>query len=136
MIPMEKRLEFEIINNQAKYEACIFGLEALRSMGAEEITVYGDSILVIRQASKEQEVREDKLRQYWDYLANVLLSFTQCNFIHLPREENQVADALAALAPIWKNGEQANIKSLILVRSRTSYYEEIQVMSVDTIEKP
>ena len=29
MIPMVKRLEFEVTNNQAEYEACIFGLEAL-----------------------------------------------------------------------------------------------------------
>ena len=60
MIPMEKRLEYEVTNNQAKYEACIFGLEALRSMGAEEVTVYGDLMLVIKQASKKWEVREDR----------------------------------------------------------------------------
>ena len=47
-IPMAKRLEFEVTNNQAEYEACIFGLEALRSAGAEEITVYGDSMLVVK----------------------------------------------------------------------------------------
>ena len=35
MIPMAKKLEFGVTNNQAKYEACIFGLESLRSMGAE-----------------------------------------------------------------------------------------------------
>ena len=29
MIPMAKRLEFEVTNNQSEYEACIFGLEAL-----------------------------------------------------------------------------------------------------------
>ena len=34
MIPMTKRLEFEVTNNQAEYEACIFGLEALRNAGA------------------------------------------------------------------------------------------------------
>ena len=28
-IPMAKRLEFEVTNNQAEYEACIFRLEAL-----------------------------------------------------------------------------------------------------------
>ena len=38
-IPIAKRLEFEVTNNQAEYEACIFGLEALRSVGAGEITV-------------------------------------------------------------------------------------------------
>ena len=29
MILMAKRLEFEVTNNQAEYEACIFGLEPL-----------------------------------------------------------------------------------------------------------
>lgn len=53
MIPMAKRLEFEATNNQAEYEACIYGLEALRSMGAEEITVYGDSMLVVKQISDQ-----------------------------------------------------------------------------------
>ena len=98
MIPMAKRLEFEVTNNQAEYEACIFGLEALHSVGAENVTVYGDSMLVVKQASKEWEVREDKLCLYWDYLATILLSFDQCKFIHLLREENHIADALATLA--------------------------------------
>ena len=64
MILMAKKLEFEVTNNQAEYEACIFGLEALRSVGTENVTVYGDSMLVVKQASKEREVREDKLRLY------------------------------------------------------------------------
>ena len=50
---MAKRLEFEVTNNQAEYEAYIFGLEALRSAGAGEITVYGDSMLVVKQISNE-----------------------------------------------------------------------------------
>ena len=29
MFPMAKKLEFEVTNNQAEYEACIFVLEAL-----------------------------------------------------------------------------------------------------------
>ena len=98
MIPMAKRQEFEVTNNQVEYEACIFGLEALCSVGAENVTVYGDSMLVVKQASKEWEVREDKLRLYWDYLATIMLSFDQCKFVHLLREENQIEDALATLA--------------------------------------
>ena len=53
MIPMKKRLEFEVINNQVKYDACVFGLEALCKVGAKDITVYGDSMLVVKQASKK-----------------------------------------------------------------------------------
>ena len=33
IIPMAKRLEFEVTNNQEKYEASIFGLEALHNAG-------------------------------------------------------------------------------------------------------
>ena len=34
MILMATRLEFEVTNNQAEYEACIFSLEALCNVGA------------------------------------------------------------------------------------------------------
>ena len=98
MIPMAKKLDFEVTNNQAEYEACVFGLEALRNVGAENVTVYGDSMLVIKQASKEWEVKEDRLSLYWDYLTTLSLCFEQCKFVHLLREENQVADTLATMA--------------------------------------
>ena len=114
---MEKRLEFEVTNNQAEYEACIFGLEALRSVGAKNVTVYRDSMLVVNHASKEWEVREDKLHLYWDYLATILLSFDQYKFIYLPREENQIADALATLASMWENSTGPGAKPLILAKS-------------------
>ena len=48
MIPMAKILEFKVTNNQAKYEACIFGLEALRNTSAREIIIYRDSMLIIK----------------------------------------------------------------------------------------
>ena len=107
IILMAKRLEFEVTNNQAEYEACIFGLEALRSVGIGEITVYGGSMLVVKQISNEWKIREDGLKPYWDYSATVLLSFTQSRFAHLPREKNQMADALATLASTWEIGKQA-----------------------------
>ena len=103
MIPMAKRLEFEVTNNQAEYGTYIFGLEALHSVRVKNVTVYGDSMLVVKQASKEWEVKEDRLRLYWDYLATISLFFDQCKFIHLPREENHIADALATLTSIWKS---------------------------------
>ena len=48
MIPMVKRLEFEVTNNQAEYEACIFELEALRNLGADKVMIYRDSMLVVK----------------------------------------------------------------------------------------
>ena len=130
MIPMAKKLDFEVTNNQAEYEACTFGLEALRNVGAENVTVYGDSMLVIKQASKEWEVKEDRLRLYWDYLATLSLCFGQCKFVHLQKEENPVADVLATLAFMWESSAQSEVKPLILARSRSPCYEEIRVMPV------
>ena len=48
MILMAKRLEFEVTNNQAEYEACIFRLEVLQNMGVDEVMIYEDSMLVVK----------------------------------------------------------------------------------------
>ena len=76
------------------------------------------------------------MKPYWDYSATVLLSFTQSRFVHLPREENQMADALATLASTWEIGKQVEMKPLILMRSQAPCYEEIRIMPVNPVKKP
>ena len=76
------------------------------------------------------------MRLYWDYLATILLSFNQCKFIHLPREENQIAEALATLASIWENSAGPGARPLILAKSRSPCYEEVRVMPVQATERP
>ena len=41
------RLEEERTNNQAEYEALLFGLEFLESMGIKHVETCGDSLLVV-----------------------------------------------------------------------------------------
>ena len=76
------------------------------------------------------------MKPYWDYSATVLLSFAQTRFVHLPREENQMADALATLASMWEIGKQEEMKPLILMRSRTPCYEKIRIMPINPAENP
>ena len=40
-------LDEESTNNQVKYEALLFGLEFLKSMGVKHVEAYGDSLLVV-----------------------------------------------------------------------------------------
>ena len=61
-IPIAKKLDFKITNNMAKYEACIYGMKAALVVGAKDVLVYGDSLLVISQANKEWEVKEERLK--------------------------------------------------------------------------
>jgi ribonuclease HI len=41
------RLDFYCTNNQAQYEALLFSLELLQSMGVKHMLAFGDSQLVV-----------------------------------------------------------------------------------------
>ena len=53
VVPIAKKLAFRVTNNEAEYEACAFGMEALTALGVTEVEIFGDSILVINQAIEE-----------------------------------------------------------------------------------
>ena len=69
-------------------------------------------------------------------MATISLSFDQCRFVHLLREENQIVDSLATLSSMWESNTRSDAKPLILARSRSPCYEEVRVMPVLIIEKP
>ena len=53
IVPIAKKLAFKVMNNEAEYEACILGMEALIALGITEVEIFGDSMLVINQATEE-----------------------------------------------------------------------------------
>ena len=46
------RLDYLCTNNEAEYEALLFGLEILKDAGVTHVEVYGDSLLVVQQVAK------------------------------------------------------------------------------------
>ena len=64
--------------------------------------MYGDSALVIHQLIGEWETRDPKLIPYKAYIKEMANSFDEISFHHVPREENQMADALATLASMFQ----------------------------------
>ena len=48
---LSNRLEEFCTNNQVEYEALLFGLEFLQSMGVKHVEAFGDSLLVVQQVS-------------------------------------------------------------------------------------
>src|SRR3954471_3075383 len=42
------RLEYNCTNNQAEYEALLFGLQYLADIGVKDIGAFGDSLLVVQ----------------------------------------------------------------------------------------
>lgn len=130
-LPMAKRLTFGVTNNMAEYEECVFGLETLIVLGARDVETYGDSMLVIQQMRGEWEVKEDRLRPYLLHLKRLARAIPNCKFQHLPREENQMADALATLAATWENPEKLVMRPLVLTTANTPSYEVERILEVE-----
>ncbi|KAK5803372.1 hypothetical protein PVK06_031017 [Gossypium arboreum] len=107
--PFTARLNFFCTNNIAKYEACIMGLRAAIERNIQTLEVYGYSALVICQIRGDWEVRDSKLVKYSDLVAGLIKEFKEITFNYFPREENQLADALATLASMFKANRETKI---------------------------
>lgn len=68
--------------------------------------VYGDSALVIYQLRGEWETRDPKLINYQNIVLGLLEEFDDITFNYIPRDENQIADALATLASMIKANKE------------------------------
>ncbi|KAA3473594.1 RNA-directed DNA polymerase (Reverse transcriptase), Ribonuclease H [Gossypium australe] len=100
--PFTCKLDFDCTNNMAEYEACIMGLRAAVERKIKVLEVYGDSSLVIYQLKGEWETRDPKLIDYRKVVMGLIEEFDDITFNYLPRDENQMVDALATLASMIK----------------------------------
>ncbi|XP_070672631.1 uncharacterized protein [Malus domestica] len=76
------------------------------NMGITALEVFGDSKLIINQLLTEYEVRKDDLVPYFRLATQLLQKFETVTLEHVPRKENQMADALANLASSMTLGEE------------------------------
>lgn len=80
-------------NNQAEYQGLKFALEEARKMGAREVIVRLDSLLVVNQMKGIFKVKNRDLWPIHDALKELIKSFDKVSFTHVPRELNHLADA-------------------------------------------
>ncbi|XP_017979854.1 PREDICTED: uncharacterized protein Mb2253c-like [Theobroma cacao] len=112
--PVIAKLNFYCTNNVAEYEACVMGLQAAIERKIHILKVYGDSALVIYQLRGEWETLDSKLIRYHKYVSKLIENFNKICFTHLPQEENQMADALATLAAMFKIGTDVKIQPIMI----------------------
>jgi len=84
----------ETTNNQAEYQALLAALEAAQELGASEVRCYLDSLLVVKQLQQEYKVKDKGLAPLFIKAWNVSQSFSKISYHHVPREQNERADAL------------------------------------------
>jgi ribonuclease HI len=89
-------LNYFCTNNQAEYEALLFGLEILASMKVRHVEAFGNSLLVVQQVLGECQCLEGSLNAYLDKCLDVIkFSFNEFCIHHIPRHENCRANDLA-----------------------------------------
>ncbi|XP_012846872.1 PREDICTED: uncharacterized protein LOC105966841 [Erythranthe guttata] len=85
-------------NNVVEYQALILGLEMAVDIKQLNLEVYGDSKLVINQILGSYEVKKLDLLPYVDYAKRPIGYLGDVTIEHVPRKDNNQADALAKLA--------------------------------------
>lgn len=85
-------------NNEAEYAALVLALEAARSFRPRALKVYMDSEVVVGQMQGIFAVRSPALKHWHTQACRLARRFRQVTYVHIPREANRLADALAAEA--------------------------------------
>ena len=88
-------------NNDAEYAALHFALRLVEELGvfAQQVTIYGDSQVVIQQMAGEWPVYEKTLQVWADKIdAELTRLKLKPTFIHIPRQQNTEAHNLASQA--------------------------------------
>ena len=96
------KLNFDCTNNVIEYEACIVGLQVALNFGAYNLSVFGDSLLIISQIKGKWQAWDTKLIPHQKCVNCMILKFWDITFAYLPWALNQFADALATLASMVK----------------------------------
>lgn len=90
----------EKTNNEAEYEALIFGLKKIKQLLGKkkvkttEVECYLDSELVVNQLNHKFKLEEKHIQELFIKIWNLTLGFQKITFSHIMREENKIADKL------------------------------------------
>lgn len=82
-------------NNTAEYSAILEGLTVANNLKINEIDVYSDSELIVRQLNGEYKIKSDNLKQYKDRITKLIRNFEKVSFNHLKREHTGQPHKLA-----------------------------------------
>jgi len=90
-----------VTNNEAEYQALVYGLQQCVKLGISRLYVKGDSKLVVNQVTGKYKVRAIHLKSLHQQVKDMISissstsSFEEFTIVNVPRNENSRADELA-----------------------------------------
>ena len=82
-------------NNVAEYTALVLALQAALKFGAEDVSLFADSELMVKQLTGVYKVRDAKMLELFQQAQRLLIKFESWRINHVRREQNSLADKLA-----------------------------------------
>ncbi|MFP4115688.1 MAG: ribonuclease HI family protein [Candidatus Aenigmatarchaeota archaeon] len=76
-------------NNRAEYTAVVEALKKANELGKEEVELYSDSNLLVRQLSGDWKVKSDEIRKLYDKTKKLMKNFEGVEFVQVPRENKR-----------------------------------------------
>ncbi|XP_055830762.1 uncharacterized protein LOC129899766 [Solanum dulcamara] len=120
--PVSAKFKFLCTNNMAEYEACILGLRMAVDMNIQELLVIGDSDLLIHQVQGEWSTKNVKILPYLQCVKEICKKFIKIEFRHIPRAQNEFADALATMSSMIQHPDKNYIDPIkINVQDQPAY---------------
>ena len=93
-------------NNQAEYRAVIAALTEAIRLGAEQVNLYSDSQLVVRQINGSYRVKKAELKPLHQQVIELQSQLARLDIRYIPRQQNREADSLANMALDWANKQK------------------------------
>jgi len=81
-------------NNVAEYSSLVRALEAAKEIGAEQIIVFSDSELLVKQINGQYRVKSELIKPHYEQAVSLLGRFKSWKVRHITRDKNKQADSL------------------------------------------
>ncbi|XP_070025696.1 uncharacterized protein [Nicotiana sylvestris] len=121
------KLRFPCTNNVAKYEAYIQGRNMAIDMNIQELLVIGDLDLFVHQVQGEWATKNSKILPYLHHVQELRKRFAKIEFRHVPKIQNEFADALATLSSMIQHPDKNFIDPIpVRIHNQPAYCAPVE----------
>ncbi|XP_075103576.1 uncharacterized protein LOC142178146 [Nicotiana tabacum] len=107
----------------AEYEVCILRIRMVVDMNIKERLVMRDSDLLIHLVQGEWTTKNAKIILYLDCMKELCKKLTKIEYKHVPRIQNEFADALATLSSMIQHPDKNHIDPIeVEIQDQHAYY--------------
>ena len=122
-------------NNEAEYEALIYGLELALKLGVQNLKVLLDSELVSGQVNKTFETKNQRMKLYCSKVVQLMKNFRRIDIQAIKRELNARADQLAKGAAYGEYDKKSKLTTANDHLPDVNMVEAMEDLKSDLIEE-